>query len=269
VHNQPLLEPAPSTAGRSAPVAIFVSDVHLKESHPHTTQVFFAFLRDYASQAKQLFLLGDLFEYWAGDDDLASPFNREVIDALRGITDAGVELFWIAGNRDFLVGKEFAHATGATLLPDPFIATVGQLQLVLSHGDAQCTDDAAYIRFRNQVRDPRWQHDFLAQSLAHRKKIIEGMRIESRAAQREKTAEIMDVNAEAIESLFDATATSLMIHGHTHRPARHEYRNDEKARVRYVLPDWDCDEEPRRGGWISVYSDGTVKRIGIEGTEAD
>lgn len=244
-----------------------MSDVHLKESLPCTTQAFFAFLRDHAIQAEQLFLLGDLFEYWAGDDDLAAPFNREVAQALRSVSNEGVELFWIAGNRDFLIGKEFAHATGAALLPDPFIATIGQQQIVLSHGDAQCTDDAAYMHFRSQVRNPRWQHDFLAQPLAARKKIIEGMRTESRTAQREKPAEIMDVNAEAIESLFNATATSLMIHGHTHRPSRHEYRDGGKTRIRYVLPDWECDEEPQRGGWITMYADGAIKRFGVDGTE--
>jgi UDP-2,3-diacylglucosamine hydrolase len=250
-------------------VAIFVSDVHLKESLPRTTQAFLAFLRDHAAWAQQLFLLGDLFEYWAGDDDLAAPLNRQVTNALRRVTDAGVELFWIAGNRDFLIGDAFAHATGAVRLPDPFIATIGQQRLVLGHGDAQCTDDAAYISFRNQVRDPSWQQAFLAQPLAQRKKIIEGMRTESHEAQRDKPAEIMDVNAEAIESLFDKSATSLMIHGHTHRPAKHEYRNGAETRIRYVLPDWDCDAEAQRGGWIAMYADGTIKRFGIDGTEVD
>lgn len=268
MHNRPSPERV-SSATRPAPTAIFVSDVHLKDSLPQTTQAFFGFLQDHAVRAQQLFLLGDLFEYWAGDDDMAAPFNRTVADALRRVTDAGVALFWIAGNRDFLIGDAFAHATGAVRLPDPFIATIGQQQVVLSHGDAQCTDDAAYISFRNQVREPRWQQAFLAQPLAQRKKIIDGMRIESRAAQRDKPAEIMDVNAAAIESLFDASATSLMIHGHTHRPAKHEYRNAAEIRIRYVLPDWDCDADSQRGGWIAMYPDGTLKRFEANGTEVD
>ena len=249
-------------------MAIFVSDVHLKELLPQTTQAFFGFLQDHAVRAQQLFLLGDLFEYWAGDDDIAAPFNRTVADALRRVTDAGVALFWMAGNRDFLIGDAFTQAIGAVRLPDPFIATIGPQRVILSHGDAQCTDDAAYINFRNQVREPRWQQAFLAQPLAQRKKIIEGMRMESRAAQRDKPADIMDVNAGAIESLFDTTSTSLMIHGHTHRPAVHEYhRSGAEKRTRYVLPDWDCDGEPRRGGWITMYSDGTLKRFGANGID--
>jgi UDP-2,3-diacylglucosamine hydrolase len=269
MRHQPLTEGATSAAGQSAPVALFVSDVHLKESLPHTTQAFFTFLRDDAVQAQQLFLLGDLFEYWAGDDDLATPFNRRVADELRRITDAGVALFWIAGNRDFLIGDAFARATGAILLPDPSIATIGQQQVLLSHGDGQCIDDAAYMAFRKQVRDPGWQQSFLAQPLAERKRLIEGMRTESREAQRGKPSEIMDVNPEAIASLFDATSTSLMIHGHTHRPARHEYRDGEEMRMRYVLPDWDCDGDVKRGGWISMYADGTVKRFGFDATEVN
>jgi UDP-2,3-diacylglucosamine hydrolase len=249
------------------PVAIFVSDVHLKESLPQTAQAFFGFLRTHAIRAQHLYLLGDLFEYWAGDDDLAAPINKQAVDALRRISEAGVALYWIAGNRDFLVGNDFAHAIGATRLPDPFVVTIGGQRLVLSHGDAQCTDDLAYMRFRNQVRDANWQHAFLAQPLAKRKAIIEGMRTESREAQRDKPAEIMDVNADAIESLFTESDTSLMIHGHTHRPARHEYRRGEQTRVRYVLPDWDCDAEPRRGGWIAMYADGTIKRFDVGGVE--
>lgn len=267
MHNQPSAESLSSSPGRSTPVAIFVSDLHLNESLPHTTQAFFNFLREHAVHAQQLFLLGDLFEYWAGDDDIATPFNQRVVEALRSTRDAGVDLFWIAGNRDFLIGDQFSHATGATILPDPYVATIGTQQVALSHGDAQCTDDAAYMAFRNQVRQPLWQQAFLAQPLAQRKKIIEGMRTESRDAQRGKPAEIMDVNAQAIASLFKVTATSLMIHGHTHRPARHEYGDDKEKRLRYVLPDWDCDIEPQRGGWISMYADGTIKRFQVDGTE--
>lgn len=255
------------TTEQSVPLAIFVSDVHLNEALPKTSQAFFAFLQDHAVRAKQLFLLGDLFEYWPGDDDLASPLNRRVADALRKVSDAGVALFWMAGNRDFLIGDGFVHAIGAMQLPDPFVVDLGRQRIVLSHGDAQCTDDAAYMAFRRQVREPHWQQAFLAQPLVQRKKIIEGMRVESREAQRDKPSEIMDVNADAIASLFDATATSLMIHGHTHRPARHEYRNAGENRIRYVLPDWDCDVEPERGGWLSVYADGTIKRFDVHGTE--
>jgi UDP-2,3-diacylglucosamine hydrolase len=244
----------------SGPVALFVSDVHLQESLPRTTQAFFDFLRRRAINAQQLYLLGDLFEYWAGDDDIAAPYHRQVVDAIRRASDAGVAVFWIAGNRDFLIGAEFAQAAGATLLPDPFVATIANQRIVLAHGDAQCTDDAGYMTFRAEVRAQDWQRKFLAMPLAQRKAIIEGLRNDSREAQRAKSYDIMDVNAGAIQSLFDASGASLMIHGHTHRPARHEYQDD---RVRYVLPDWDCDVQPPRGGWLELGTDGVLRRFGV------
>jgi UDP-2,3-diacylglucosamine hydrolase len=252
---------------QSDPIALFVSDLHLQESHSHTTQAFFDFLKNHALHARQLYLLGDLFEYWAGDDDLVTPYNKKIAEAIRRVSDAGIEVFWIAGNRDFLVGKDFARNAGMTLLPDPYVAQIAGQQIVLAHGDAQCTDDVSYMAFRNQVRQPEWQEKFLAQSLLERKAIIAGMRTESRSSQRAKSMAIMDVNAAAISSLFDSTGTSVMIHGHTHRPARHEYHGKNNVRVRYVLPDWECDSEPVRGGWIAVVSDGSIKRFNINGTE--
>jgi UDP-2,3-diacylglucosamine hydrolase len=248
---------------RPAPVGLFVSDVHLKPSLPRTTQAFLDLLRIRASNAQQLYLLGDIFEYWAGDDDIATPYNRQVIDAIRQLSDAGTAVFWIAGNRDFLVSDEFAKTSGATLLPDPYVTTIAGQRITLAHGDAQCTDDAAYMAFRAQVRQPAWQQAFLAQPLAQRKAIIEGLRNQSREAQRAKSYEIMDVNAGAIQSLFDATGTSIMIHGHTHRPARHDYSHDTTDRSRYVLPDWDCEAEPPRGGWIEIAGDGMIRQFSL------
>jgi UDP-2,3-diacylglucosamine hydrolase len=252
---------------QSDQVALFISDLHLQESLPCTTQAFVHFLGNHAIHARQLYLLGDLFEYWAGDDDLGTPYNKKIAEAIRRVSDAGIEVFWIAGNRDFLVGKGFAHDAGLTLLPDPSVVTIAGQQIVLAHGDAQCTDDVSYMAFRNMVRQPEWQEQFLMQSLSARKAIIEGARAESRSSQRTKSMEIMDVNTAAISSLFDTTETSLMIHGHTHRPARHEYPHKGSMRVRYVLPDWECDIEPTRGGWIAVESNGSIKRFDINGTE--
>jgi len=252
-------------------VALFVSDVHLHESAPKTTAAFLDFLRIHARHASQLYLLGDLFEYWAGDDDIDSPHTRQIIDALRRLSDAGVALFWIAGNRDFLVGPSFAQATGATLLPDPYVTTIAGRRLALAHGDALCTDDTGYMDFRAQVRQPQWQHDFLAMPLARRKAIIAGMRDQSRAAQREKSYEIMDVNPAAVSALYDATGSDLLIHGHTHRPARHSYPAQSGERLRYVLPDWDCDgatpDAAPRGGWMAITADGALRRIGLDGKE--
>lgn len=249
---------------RPDPIALFVSDVHLHAVLPRTSEAFFALLRQRAMKAQQLYLLGDLFEYWAGDDDIATPYNRQVVNEIKNVSDAGVAIFWIAGNRDFLVGEGFAKAIGATLLPDPFVATIAGQKIALAHGDAQCTDDVAYIAFRAQIRTQDWQQKFLAMPLAQRKAVIDGMRNGSREALRAKSYDIMDVNAAAIQSLFESTGASTIIHGHTHRPARHEYQENGNSRIRYVLPDWDCDAEPPRGGWIELGADGEIRRCGLE-----
>ncbi len=235
-------------------VALFVSDLHLSPQMPRTTAAFFRFLNEQASRAQQLYLLGDVFEYWAGDDDLDDPFNREVAATLRRLSDRCVKLYWIAGNRDFLAGSVFAQASGATLLPDHHVTEIAGQRLLLLHGDAECTDDTSYMTFRAQVRQPAWQRAFLARPLADRKAIIAGMREGSREAQREKSMVIMDVNAEAIERLFAEHEVSLMIHGHTHRPAVHR----SEGGLRYVLPDWDCEGQTVRGGWIAIDADGGI-----------
>ncbi len=243
-------------------VALFVSDIHLKESMPATIAAFIDFLQRQGARAKQLYLLGDLFEYWAGDDDIAPPLHRQIVTELRALSDAGTALFWLAGNRDFLVGPAFARATGITLLPDGTVVEIAGRQIVLAHGDAQCTDDTGYIAFRNEVRQTQWQQDFLAMPLAQRKAIIAGMRTQSRDAQSTKSADIMDVNPHAIDALFSATDTTLMIHGHTHRPATHR---DAAGRTRHVLPDWDCEAEPPRGGWIGLDTAGQIRRFDVAG----
>jgi UDP-2,3-diacylglucosamine hydrolase len=247
-------------------LALFISDLHLQESHPRTAEAFFRFLAERASQAEALYLLGDIFEYWAGDDDLATPFHQRIVDALRELADSGVAVYWMAGNRDFLVGQEFARAAGLRLLPDPFIASIGGQTIALVHGDAQCTDDLKYMAFRAQVRDPAWQQQFLAMPLAQRKAIIAGLREGSRQAQGEKTYEIMDVTPEAVAALHEATQADIVIHGHTHRPALHQ--DQATGRRRYVLPDWELDAEPARGGWIAIDEHGTITRHGLDGQPA-
>jgi UDP-2,3-diacylglucosamine hydrolase len=248
------------------PVALFVSDVHLQPTLPHTTKAFVDFLREQAAKVQQLYLLGDLFEYWAGDDDISSSsYHQQIIEAIRNVADAGVKVFWIAGNRDFLIGQDFASAAHLTLLPEPFVTEIVNQRIVLVHGDAQCTDDHAYMEFRAKVRDPAWQREFLAIPLAQRKAIIESMRDGSREAQRSKSYEIMDVNAEAIASLFESTNAMLVIHGHTHRPATHRDKVDGKQLIRHVLPDWDCDTSPPRGGWLALNADGSFTRFGFDG----
>ncbi|MFN3792689.1 UDP-2,3-diacylglucosamine diphosphatase [Massilia sp.] len=240
--------------------ALFVSDLHLQASHPRTADAFFAFLAGRAIHAERLYLLGDIFEYWAGDDDLAEPFHQQVIAAIRAVSDAGTAVYWLAGNRDFLVGPGFAEAAGLSLLEEPHVITAGGKRIALVHGDAQCTADLKYMAFRAQVRDREWQQHFLGMPLAQRKAVIAGLREGSREAQAGKSYEIMDVAPEAVKALFDATQASVIIHGHTHRPALH----DTGGRLRYVLPDWELDTEPRRGGWIALDAEGTLSRHAVQ-----
>lgn len=248
-------------------VALFVSDVHLQQELPKTTQAFLRFLKEQAATTRQLYLLGDLFEYWAGDDDRHDPYHQKILKALKALTDQGVELFWIAGNRDFLVGESLANEVGMQRLPDPCVINLCGQRIILSHGDAYCTDDHAYQAFRRQVRDPAWQQTFLQQSLVARTQVIQGLRMQSQAAQREKSMDIMDVNPAAIDRLFAHSDAALMIHGHTHRPARHLTHQDGRLQVRYVLPDWEHDSQPVRGGWIALDEDGRLHRHDWDGRE--
>lgn len=242
--------------------ALFVSDLHLQASHPITAATFLRFLAERAAAAQQLYLLGDLFEYWAGDDDIADPFHHTIIHALRAVSDAGVAIFWIAGNRDFLVGQDFANAAGLTLLQEPHVITIAGQRIALVHGDAECTMDTNYIAFRAQVRQPAWQQQFLAMPLSQRKAIIAGMRAGSREAHTMKTDAIMDVTPAAIDALHAVTNAATIIHGHTHRPALHI----DAGKRRFVLPDWELDEAPERGGWIAVDASGTITRHALDGT---
>lgn len=250
------------TGARASDVrALFISDLHLQAAQPAITAAFHDFMERHARHAPQLYLLGDLFEFWVGDDDLDQPFNQQIIAALRSVSDAGTAIYWIAGNRDFLVGKDFAAAAGVTLLPELYITEIGGQQLVLVHGDAQCTEDVKYMEFRAMVRQPAYQQQFLALPLAQRKAIIAGMRDNSRKDQGMKSDEIMDVTPQAIADVFAQTGIEVMIHGHTHRPALHTVG----ATRRYVLPDWEPEATPPRGGWIAIDGEGTITRHDLHG----
>lgn len=248
----------PGTTGsaRTPVCALFISDLHLQPGHPATVAAFHDFLEQHARHAQQLFLLGDLFEYWAGDDDLDDPFHQKIVGALRRVSDGGTAIYWIAGNRDFLVGAAFAEAAGLTLLDEPHVLDIAGQRVVLLHGDAQCTQDVQYMAFRAMVRQPAWQQQFVAMPLAQRKAIIAGMRESSRKDQGAKSYEIMDVTPQAIADVFEQTGATVMIHGHTHRPALHTAG----ATRRYVLPDWEPDATPPRGGWIAIDQDGNITR---------
>ena len=221
--------------GRSA---LFVSDLHLSPREPATAERFLAFLIGPARGATSLTILGDLFDYWAGDDDLAEPFNARIVAALRALADTGILLDFMAGNRDFLIGEAFAAAAGLRLLPDPCVRDIGGVPTLLTHGDALCTDDADYQRFRAQVRDPAWRGTFLARPLAERKHEIEALRARSEAEKKAKPAAIMDVNAAAVVAALATHGAQAMIHGHTHRQGRHAHLIDGRSCPRWVLGDW-------------------------------
>lgn len=232
--------------------AIFISDLHLCAEEPATTQAFLDFIaRSVLGRTERLYILGDLFEYWAGDDDLDDAFNQTIVATLQQISASGIALFFIAGNRDFLIGAEWAHATGAMLLPDPFLTEFTAGHFLLSHGDVLCTDDTDYQAFRALVREPAWQAAFLARPLAERHALISGMRMQSEQAKQYKQAGIMDVNADAVAELLRRFPGSTLIHGHTHRPAHHHLTLDGIARQRWVLTDWHvAPSGPKRGGGL-------------------
>ncbi|MFL9608678.1 UDP-2,3-diacylglucosamine diphosphatase [Methylobacillus sp. Pita2] len=217
--------------------SLLISDLHLCDSRPAITAQFLGFLQQQASQAEALYILGDFFEYWAGDDDLAQ--HQPIIQALRTLSEQGTQLYFMHGNRDFLIGKAFAAAAGLTLLPDPTLVTLYGKRALLSHGDALCTDDVAYQDFRRQVRAPAWQQAFLQQPLSARKDQIEALRQRSEQEKSGKRESIMDVNAEAVAALLrEYDYPELFIHGHTHRPALHPLEVDGRRVDRWVLGDW-------------------------------
>ncbi|MCK0511083.1 UDP-2,3-diacylglucosamine diphosphatase [Aromatoleum buckelii] len=220
--------------------ALFISDLHLCEQRPGTLRAFFAFLQGPARSAQALYILGDLFEYWAGDDD-ATPLGNAVSDALAALAETGTSLFFLPGNRDFLLGESYARTARLQILADPALIDLGGKAVLLSHGDILCTDDEHYQSFRRLVRDPVWQRVFLERPLAQRKQVIEGLRSQSETAKQEKTMEIMDVNASAVETLLREHDYPTLIHGHTHRPAHHVHIVDGRSCGRWVLADWHDD----------------------------
>lgn len=217
---------------------LFIADLHLTPERPGAAASFRSFLEQRAVHADALYLLGDLFEAWVGDDDLVSPFNAAIAVALKQVSDAGVPVYFLPGNRDFLVGPGLARAAGFSLLQDPTRVDLYGTPTLLAHGDTWCTDDAPYQAFRAQVREPAWRATFLDKPLAERHAIVAALRERSEQAKADKRPDIMDVNPVAVAEAFRHHGVSRIIHGHTHRPARHEHLIDDRSRERWVLPDW-------------------------------
>jgi UDP-2,3-diacylglucosamine hydrolase len=216
---------------------LFVSDLHLDAASPEIARQFHAFLGDEARAAEALYILGDLFEVWLGDDD-PDPAARATVRALRTLTASGVPVFLMHGNRDFLIGERFCRETGATLLPDGVLVELYGERAVLMHGDALCTDDASYQRLRRIVRNPVVRGLFRMMTLNQRRALAARLRAGSRAHVGMTAPEIMDVNAEAVVQTFREAGVRTMIHGHTHRPAVHPLEIDGAPAKRIVLGDW-------------------------------
>lgn len=212
---------------------LFISDCHLDSRRPEITGSLIEFLQTRAVEARCLYILGDLFEVWMGDDDPAQDL-QEVVETLQQLSSR-CPIFFIAGNRDFLLGDRFASRVGMTILEEPHILLLGQTRVALLHGDILCTDDHDYQLFRDKVRSPAWQAEFLAKPLLERQQIANQLRSESIAKTSTKSSEIMDVNASAVARSFQQNDVDVIIHGHTHRPAVHEYDSNLK---RIVLGDW-------------------------------
>jgi UDP-2,3-diacylglucosamine hydrolase len=227
--------------------SLFISDLHLTEERPEANERFISLLEDQGRAAGALYILGDFFEYWIGDDDLGEPFNAVIAGLLKDLTRRGVPVYLMHGNRDFLIGDAFCAATGATLLADPTVAEIEGVKTLLVHGDTLCTDDLEYQAWRRKARDPAFQAAFLAKPLAERRQAVHQMREKSRQVVQEKTAEIMDVNDDAVRQAMRSHGVRRLIHGHTHRPGRHEVELGSERAERWVLPDW-----YGRGGYLQV-----------------
>lgn len=233
MHNSPAPSPNLSES------YLFISDLHLCADRPHITDAFIAFLQRTAAKAKALYILGDLFEYWAGDDAIDDAFHQRIIGAFRTLADSGVQIYLMHGNRDFLIAENFCQAAKTRLIQDPTLIELHGRKLLLSHGDDLCTDDVTYQQFRAKVRDKQWQTQFLSQPLQTRKKQIADIRARSEQEKNRKSQEIMDVNADAVIALVRKHQyPDLLIHGHTHRPNQHQMEIDEKTVIRWVLGDW-------------------------------
>ena len=231
---------------------LFISDVHLNEGIPRTVAAFERFIRVTADQADSVFILGDLFEYWIGDDMLTDPFPARMAALMHTLSERGIALYIMHGNRDFLMGKRFMKAAGAIWLPDPIAITAFGTRLALAHGDALCTDDHGYQLFRKLARNRLVQLLFLGWPFRWRRAIAERARQASENKRGGPRLPKYDVTAKGVAALFKRARANTIVHGHTHRPARHQ----EPGGTRWVLPDWDLDHGKPRGGYLRVDAEG-------------
>jgi UDP-2,3-diacylglucosamine hydrolase len=215
---------------------LFISDLHLSDEQPHLLALFYKFCTEIAPHAERLFIQGDLFEYWIGDDD-DLPWHKQVIATLHTLAER-IPIFFQHGNRDFLIGKQFAHHANMQLLPDEFIFDLYGQRVLLMHGDSLCIDDEAYQRFRRFSRHPLIKTIFLLRTLRGRRRYVERGRIRSQMHQQQSQSNIMDVNQTAVETVMRKHDVHCLIHGHTHRPAVHKWQEGIISLQRIVLSDW-------------------------------
>ncbi|MBL1274018.1 MAG: UDP-2,3-diacylglucosamine diphosphatase [Oceanospirillales bacterium] len=219
---------------------LFISDLHLEESRPDITGAFLRFLKEKAPGAEQLYILGDFFEAWIGDDE-HTPLQEQVAAALRTLSDNGTRIFLMHGNRDFLLGEDFCARAGATLLDDPTLIDLYGTPTLLMHGDSLCTADVEYQKFRANMRNPKTQKLILARPLKDRQQMARQLREMSMATNRDKAEGIMDVTPDEVVRVMEAHDVPRLIHGHTHRPAEHALKVNNKTAKRIVLGDWDTN----------------------------
>ena len=240
---------------------LFLSDLHLAPDRPKATAAFHAFCAGPARSARAVYILGDLFDSWIGDDELGDRFPAEIAASIRGVTQSDVPVYIAHGNRDFLLGPRFAATTGATLLPDRQLIDVDGTPTLVSHGDELCTGDVAYQQYRARIRSPEAQRRLLALPLFVRRLIARWLRRKSRDATSLKAESIMDVDDATVAATFRETGVVRIIHGHTHRPATHSIDVDGRSRERIVLADWH-DE----GEYVTIGTSG-VERVTIAASQ--
>ena len=216
---------------------LFISDLHLEAKRPEIGEQFLAFLAGLAREADALYILGDLFEVWIGDDD-PNPYYAQMKTAIRELSDGGVPVFFMHGNRDFMIGETFAAEAGITLLSDPHPLQLYGENVLLSHGDAMCTDDIEYQQVRAMTRNPDWQAMMLSKSIEERIAFAAQARAQSLARSETMTEEIADVSQDAVQQTIRESGADILLHGHTHRPAVHPFHVDERPVHRIVLGDW-------------------------------
>lgn len=232
----------------------FLSDLHLSPRCPGVTNLFLGYLAGLARQAQALYILGDLFEAWIGDDD-ETPYSHSIVAALKATCAAGVSVHIQHGNRDFLLGQRFADNSGASLLPDPCLIELSGRPFLLSHGDSLCTDDLEYMAFRRQVRDPEWQKAFLAQPLSERRALAALLRQQSEQNKQYRQGMPTDLNPLATDQFIRHHGPATFIHGHTHQPATHYHLIDGLTVERWVLADWHDD-----GGEVLIWDGNHLAR---------